>query len=81
MMRDGKVYVNRGAREGVETGQEFVVGHSEIIRDPGTGEVLEEVITETARIRVSSVREKLSICDVISGNSASIDKGMKIKLP
>lgn len=81
MMRDGSVYVNRGAREGVQTGQEFVVGYADIIRDPDTGEVLDEAITEAARIRVASVKEKLSICDVISGDGDAIDKGMKIQLP
>lgn len=81
MTRDDKVYVNRGLREGVQSGQVFVVGSAEIIRDPGTGEVLEEIISEVARIRVSTVKEKLSICDVISGEVNWIDKGMKIQLP
>jgi len=81
MMRDDKVYINRGLREGVNIGQQFIVGHSEIIRDPGTGEVLEKILSEAARIQVSTAKEKLSICDVISGQSDSIDKGMEIQLP
>lgn len=80
MVRDGKVYVNRGLREGVKNGQTFILGYSEIIRDPGTGEVLEEIVHERARIQVSSAREKLSVCDVISGNT-NIEVGMKISLP
>lgn len=81
MIKDGKIYVNRGMREGVEDGQIFAVGNSEIIRDPGTGEVLEETISEIARIQVNNTKEKLSICSVISGRKDLISKGMKITLP
>ena len=81
MTRDGKVYINRGMREGVETGHIFSVGNSEIIRDPGTGEVLEEITSEVARIEVINSKEKLSICNVISGNKDLITKGMKVTIP
>lgn len=81
MKREGKVYINRGMREGVGEGQIFSVGNSEIIRDPGTGEVLEEIVSEVAKIEVVNSREKLSICNVISGNKDSIEKGMKVTLP
>lgn len=81
MVRDGKVYVNRGSREGVASGQVFVVGTHEIIRDPDTGEVLDESVNERARIRVDTVKEKLSICSVISGSAAAIEKGMGIQPP
>lgn len=80
MVRDGKVFINRGLREGVRNGQTFVLGSSEVIRDPGTGEVLEEIINESARIQVSNAREKLSICDIISGDD-NVDVGMKVTLP
>ena len=81
MTREGKVYINRGMREGVEAGHIFSVGNSEIIRDPGTGEVLEEITSEVAKIEVVNAKEKLSICNVISGNIDSITKGMKVTLP
>jgi curli biogenesis system outer membrane secretion channel CsgG len=32
-----KVYINRGSREGVSAGQEFVVGEANVVRDPDTG--------------------------------------------
>ncbi len=67
MEKDGKVYVNRGSREGIGVGQEFTVGEVEILRDPDTGEVLDESMTEIARLRVSQVKEKISICEVVSG--------------
>jgi curli biogenesis system outer membrane secretion channel CsgG len=78
MVRDGKVYVNRGTREGVSSGQQFIIGTREVIRDPDTGEVLDESVSELARIRVDTVKEKLSICSVVSGNAGSIKKGMGV---
>ena len=81
MVKDGKVYVNRGSREGVSVGQTFTVGDVEVLRDPDTGEVLDENMTEVARLKVSQVKEKLSICDVTSGDAAALSKGMTIHQP
>lgn len=81
LIKDGQVYVNRGSREGVGTGQVFVVGDVDVIRDPDTGEVLDESITEIARLRADQVKEKLSICSVISGDISRLERGMAIKLP
>ncbi|MBZ5588404.1 MAG: CsgG/HfaB family protein [Acidobacteriia bacterium] len=77
----GKVYVNRGSREGVSEGQEFVAGEANIVRDPETGEVLDSSVNEVARLQVSQVKEKLSICTVKSGNAGAVRKGMMVKLP
>jgi curli biogenesis system outer membrane secretion channel CsgG len=76
LLRDDKIYFNRGQREGVEVGQIFKVGTAEILRDPGTGEVLDNNFTETARIRVESVKEKLAICTISAGSG--IEKGMAV---
>jgi hypothetical protein len=38
-------------------------------------------MTEIARLRVSQVKEKLSIADVTSGDSAAIVNGMTIHQP
>jgi len=81
LVKGDKVYVNRGSREGVPNGQQFVVGVTEILRDPDTGEVLDESMTEVARLNVDTVKEKLSICSVVSGDGARVDKGMTIHLP
>ncbi len=62
-----KIIVNRGTREGVTAGMTFKVGESEEIRDPDTGELLYTDITELAVIRVIDVKEKISICDLVSG--------------
>ena len=81
LVKDGKIYVNRGTREGVGTGQVFVVGEVDVIRDPDTGEVLDESMNELARLRVDEVREKLSICSVTSGNAGALQRGMAVHLP
>ncbi len=81
LVRNGKVYVNRGAREGVQPGMEFVVGTREVIRDPDTGEVLDEEVNEVARVRVDRVKEKLSICSVVRGDASRVRKGMAVHLP
>jgi len=76
-----KVYINRGSREGVSTGQEFVVGEANVVRDPDTGEVLDQSVTQVARIKVSQVKEKLSICTVTNGSAGAIKKGMMVQAP
>ncbi|MEM7583424.1 MAG: CsgG/HfaB family protein [Acidobacteriota bacterium] len=81
MVKNGKVYVNRGTREGVSSGQEFVVGSKEVIRDPDTGEVLDESVNEVARLKVDTVKEKLSICSVTSGSAGAVRKGHGVQLP
>jgi curli biogenesis system outer membrane secretion channel CsgG len=79
MVQNGAVYVNRGAREGVAPGQVFLVGTANIIRDPSTGEVLDESVNEIARLQVTTVKEKLSICEVINGDIGAISQGMMIQ--
>ncbi len=81
MNKNGKIYVNRGTREGVTVGQSFVVGDVEVIRDPDTGEVLDEDMTTVATIKVDKVKEKLSICSVLTGDAGQVGKGMAIHLP
>jgi len=78
MVKGDQIYINRGSREGVAMGQEFTVGEVEVLRDPDTGEVLDESMTEIARLKVSQVKEKLSIANVTSGDTASVIKGMTI---
>jgi len=76
LVKDKQVYFNRGAREGVTVGQVFKIGSSEVLRDPGTGEVLDNSFTEKAQIKVDSVKEKLSIGTIISGSDVA--KGMAV---
>lgn len=81
LVRQGRVYINRGAREGVAPGQAFDVGEAEVIRDPETGEVLDELLSEVARIQVAVVKDKLAICRVVSGQADWIQRGMAVHLP
>jgi curli biogenesis system outer membrane secretion channel CsgG len=81
MVRDGQIYINRGSREGVKPGQEFIAGTAEILRDPNTGEVLDVSFTNVARMQVVSVREKIAICELTEGNIGSIEQGMFVQLP
>lgn len=78
MTKGGKVYINRGSREGVSIGDSFSVGEVEVLRDPDTGEVLDESMTEYARLKVDQVKEKLSICSVTAGDAGRVAKGMKV---
>ena len=81
LVKGDRIYINRGTREGVVVGQEFVVGEVEVIRDPDTGEVLDQSMTEYARVAVAEVKEKLSIATVTSGDAATVMKGMSIHKP
>lgn len=75
---NGKVYINRGTREGVSVGQNFIVGTAEIIRDPDSGEVLDTNVTEIARLEVTEAKEKLSIAKVTKGSATAVRKGMEV---
>ena len=79
LAKKGKVYINRGGREGVTVGQTFNVGTVETLRDPDTGEILDQSMEKTGVIKVVKVKKKLSICNVIQGQN--IKRGMSIMLP
>ena len=81
LVKGDKIYLNRGSREGVSIGQTFTVGEVEVIRDPDTGEVLDESMTVLANLKVDTVKEKLSIASVTSGSASSVMKGMTIHRP
>lgn len=76
MVRSGRVYINRGEREGVALGQHFKVGTAEALRDPSTGELLDSEFTAKGEIKVDLVKEKLAICSVVSGDG--IAAGMSV---
>jgi len=62
-----KVMINRGSREGVSVGQVFAVGSVETINDKDTGEVLDSEMKQAGKIKVTSVKEKISYCEVLDG--------------
>ena len=74
----GKIYINRGTREGVSVGQTFIVGKEEVLRDPDTGEVLDRDVTKAGTVQVVQVKEKVAICKTQDSNK--IEKGMGVFL-
>ena len=80
IVKNDKFYINRGARDGVATGQRFVVGNMERVRDPDTGEVLDESVNKVGAIVIEEMKEKVSIGKATEGGE-KIQKGMTVMLP
>lgn len=78
LVKNKKVYINRGEREGVAVGQKFDVGELEILRDTDTGEVLDQEMALSGKIKVVTTKKKIAICNVLEGD---IQKGMTVLLP
>ena len=76
LVKGSQVYINRGTREGVAVDQVFKVGTSEVLRDPATGETLDVAFTEKGQIKVQSVKEKIAICTLVSGQG--LENGMAV---
>jgi curli biogenesis system outer membrane secretion channel CsgG len=74
---DGSIVINRGAREGVQVGNKFNVGHIQEIVDNDTGEVLDRSLIQVGVIEVASVKEKVAYCIALAGGE-NIEKGMTI---
>jgi hypothetical protein len=77
MVKDDKIIINRGEREGVEVGMKFSVGSTEELVDEDTGEVLDVELTQVGVIEVTEVKEKIAYCQALEGGE-SIEKGMSI---
>lgn len=67
--KDGKIIINRGSREGVSVGQNFIVGNLDVTTDPDSGEVLDSSVNKIGMITVKTVKEKISICDATEGGN------------
>jgi curli biogenesis system outer membrane secretion channel CsgG len=58
-----KVYINLGASDGIKPGMVFVVYHIlDLVKDPLTGEIIDEISEPIAEITVAEVKEKASTC-------------------
>jgi len=79
LSKGNKVYINRGEREGVTVGQAFDVGKADILRDPDTGEVLDQSLDKVGTIQVIKVKKKIAICKVTQGQG--MKKGMTVIMP
>ena len=80
LVKDGKIYINRGSREGVYSGQTFAVGKTETLRDPDTGEVLDVSMEKAGTMVIDNVKEKTSIGKATTG-ATKIQKGMTVMPP
>jgi curli biogenesis system outer membrane secretion channel CsgG len=79
LVKGEQVIINRGTREGVAAGNEFIAGESELLSDPDTGETLDEIVHERARIQVITANERTSVCKVVGGDLGQIVEGMGIQ--
>lgn len=68
--KNGQVIINRGGEFGMEAGQELVMAEEgELLTDPDTGAILGKEEGEVlGKLKVAKVDEKMSYCDVISGD-------------
>lgn len=65
---EGGVYLNAGADRNVQPGLTLSVWRpGRTLTDPGTGEVLDVEMARIGRVRVETVRERLSIAGVVDG--------------
>ncbi|MEA2039617.1 MAG: CsgG/HfaB family protein [Thermodesulfobacteriota bacterium] len=79
LSKGNKVYINRGKREGVTVGQTFDVGKADVLRDPDTGEILDQSLDKVGTIQVIKVKKKIAICKVTQGQG--MKKGMTVIMP
>ena len=77
LVKEGKIILNRGSREGVAEGQEFVVGTVDEVVDNDTGETLDKSMSKVGVVKVTEVKEKVSYCSAVDGGD-KIQKGMVV---
>lgn len=62
------IYLNAGADRNVQPGLTLAVWRpGRTLTDPGTGEVLDQEMTRVGQVQVETVRDRLSIASVVSG--------------
>ncbi len=67
-----EIAINIGATNGVAVGMRFDVVGKVDIRDPDTEEVLGSIDRSKVRVRVTEVKEKLSVASTYRGNRANV---------
>ncbi|HBE77339.1 MAG TPA: hypothetical protein DDW65_06095 [Firmicutes bacterium] len=81
--KDNRIIINIGSNDGVQQGMVFLVNHLiDVVKDPDTGEVVDEITEPVAEISVIEVKEKTSTCNVISkfNNKYPISVKDKVRL-
>ena len=73
VVKDDEVYINLGDKHGVTVGMEFeIIRPGEDITDPETGEILGPSETPIGEIKISRVRERMSIGKILSQEKGRI---------
>ncbi|NLW47040.1 MAG: hypothetical protein GXY86_06855 [Firmicutes bacterium] len=68
-----KVIINVGSSAGIKPEMVFVVRHVlEVVKDPETGEVIDEVTEAVAEIKVTEVKDKSATCTVLKKLSSNL---------
>lgn len=76
-----KVIVNIGSGSGIKPGMVFIVQHVlEVVKDPTTNEVIDEVTEPVAEIRVTEVKEKSATCAIANKLSSNYEIAMGDKV-
>lgn len=66
-----KIYINLGSSDGVQPGMVFVVYHLiDLVKDPQTGEIIDEISEPVAEVTVAEVKTKAATCTVTAKLSA-----------
>ena len=74
LVKEDKLIINRGTREGVAVGMKFDIGKVEEVVDDDTGEVLDSEMTKLGTVTVTEVKEKVAYTTPLAG----AEKGMGV---
>lgn len=66
------ITVNVGQAQGATVGGMFVVVREDVTKDPDSGEVLDVKVQEVGRIKITEVRERISIGTLTSGGGVKV---------
>lgn len=79
-VKDKQVYINRGQDSGISIGQVFeIFEKGESLIDPDTGEDLGTTETKLGSAKVISIKPKVSILELKSGNFENVKKGNLVR--
>ena len=74
LVKEDKLIINRGTREGVAVGMKFDIGKVEEIVDEDTGEVIDTDMKKVGQVTVTEVKEKVAYTTPLVG----AEKGMGV---
>lgn len=74
LVKEDKLIINRGTREGVAVGMKFDIGKVEEVVDEDTGEVIDSEMTKLGTVTVTEVKEKVAYTTPLEG----AQKGMGV---